>query len=542
MKRTRRWLVAGALALALARPALGAGPGPAPAPARRTSSARRRRPSQPSRARGQAEPPRSRRSRSRRRSRRRRAAGGGARRPPGRRGAAGQHARGAARDDAILGAGGAEPRPVRRRGAREPAEDRRPVLPARPDHRPRGADARRLGAVARPSLLDAYLDARPNTAVRGFVLGPHELRPHRAARPAAQAPADGRRRGTGGSMGSADLTSLFATGDRGPHASWTRCGCASTSTARCSSPRASSTCAGARRRFWHADRLPARPPAQPAGRVRRPHRHHHAEAARALGGAGLELLRLRPARGRRPARPRSGRSGRRRPRRDRARHHRGGPGRPGPARTASPSWPSTSRPASGTSTSTARWPCATAARSTGCVVRARPGRPARCESRPAVIERLYPVDRDAAASSRRWSGASHYSRRTTTTTSGPSASSTSTTPSGTTRPEVYPGLILPRLTPLAEPATFFYLGRHYGAVFLSVPAPYSWDYTTFTLSTLGNFSDGSLHHPARLLAAAADPPALRGVRGRPLRHQRGRVPLRRGQASGSATRTSPSRR
>ena len=28
-------------------------------------------------------------------------------------------------------------------------------------------------------------------------------------------------------------------------------------------------------------------------------------------------------------------------------------------------------------------------------------------------------------------------------------------------------------------------------MFLSVPAPYSWDYTTFTLSTLGNFSDGS---------------------------------------------------
>jgi hypothetical protein len=55
--------------------------------------------------------------------------------------------------------------------------------------------------------------------------------------------------------------------------------------------------------------------------------------------------------------------------------------------------------------------------------------------------------------------------------------------------EVYPGLVLPRARPLEEPATFFYLGRHYGAVFINVPAPYSWDYTSFTLSTLANFSD-----------------------------------------------------
>jgi hypothetical protein len=38
---------------------------------------------------------------------------------------------------------------------------------------------------------------------------------------------------------------------------------------------------------------------------------------------------------------------------------------------------------------------------------------------------------------------------------------------------------------------FFYLGRQYGAVFLTLPAPYSWNYTTFTLSTLGNLSDES---------------------------------------------------
>jgi hypothetical protein len=54
---------------------------------------------------------------------------------------------------------------------------------------------------------------------------------------------------------------------------------------------------------------------------------------------------------------------------------------------------------------------------------------------------------------------------------------------------VYPGLSFPR--GLAEPASFFYLGRHYAAVFLGLPAPYSWDLHTFTLSTLGNLSDRS---------------------------------------------------
>jgi len=38
---------------------------------------------------------------------------------------------------------------------------------------------------------------------------------------------------------------------------------------------------------------------------------------------------------------------------------------------------------------------------------------------------------------------------------------------------------------------FFYLGRQYGALYVTFPAPYSWNYTTFTLSTLGNLSDRS---------------------------------------------------
>jgi hypothetical protein len=56
---------------------------------------------------------------------------------------------------------------------------------------------------------------------------------------------------------------------------------------------------------------------------------------------------------------------------------------------------------------------------------------------------------------------------------------------------VYPGLILPHSQALREPATFFYLGRQYAAVFATAPAPYSWDNTTFTLSNLANLSDRS---------------------------------------------------
>jgi hypothetical protein len=56
---------------------------------------------------------------------------------------------------------------------------------------------------------------------------------------------------------------------------------------------------------------------------------------------------------------------------------------------------------------------------------------------------------------------------------------------------VYPGLVLPHSQTLRDPATFFYLGRHYAGVFATAPAPYSWDNTTFTLSTLANLSDHS---------------------------------------------------
>lgn len=64
-------------------------------------------------------------------------------------------------------------------------------------------------------------------------------------------------------------------------------------------------------------------------------------------------------------------------------------------------------------------------------------------------------------------------------------------PLGYGSPAPYPGLVLPRAVPLQNPATFFYLGKVYGALFINFPAPYSLDNHSFTLSTLGNFSDRS---------------------------------------------------
>jgi len=51
--------------------------------------------------------------------------------------------------------------------------------------------------------------------------------------------------------------------------------------------------------------------------------------------------------------------------------------------------------------------------------------------------------------------------------------------------------VFPHTVDLNESATFFYLGRQYAALYVSFPAPYSFDNHTFTLSTLGNLSDRS---------------------------------------------------
>ncbi len=54
---------------------------------------------------------------------------------------------------------------------------------------------------------------------------------------------------------------------------------------------------------------------------------------------------------------------------------------------------------------------------------------------------------------------------------------------------LYPGLLFnDRGTPMLN---FFYTGRHYAALFASLPQPFSWNKTTFTLSTVGNLADMS---------------------------------------------------
>lgn len=64
-------------------------------------------------------------------------------------------------------------------------------------------------------------------------------------------------------------------------------------------------------------------------------------------------------------------------------------------------------------------------------------------------------------------------------------------PLGYSNSNVYPGLIAPRAEPLRDPATYFYLGKHYAALVLAAPSPFSLDLHAFTISTLGNLSDRS---------------------------------------------------
>jgi hypothetical protein len=54
---------------------------------------------------------------------------------------------------------------------------------------------------------------------------------------------------------------------------------------------------------------------------------------------------------------------------------------------------------------------------------------------------------------------------------------------------LYPGLLLNSTN--NQLLNFFYTGRQYGALFASFPQPYSWNLTTFTLSTLANLTDQS---------------------------------------------------
>jgi hypothetical protein len=109
---------------------------------------------------------------------------------------------------------------------------------------------------------------------------------------------------------------------------------------------------------------------------------------------------------------------------------------------------------------------------------------------PALVEALYPLRHRNGVKSQVVGGAT-YSRKYNDNDVFNVGLEYFYNPLGYDDHHVYPGLVLPRATPLSEPATFFYLGRHYGALYLNLPAPYSWDYTSFTLSTLGNLSDRS---------------------------------------------------
>jgi hypothetical protein len=64
-------------------------------------------------------------------------------------------------------------------------------------------------------------------------------------------------------------------------------------------------------------------------------------------------------------------------------------------------------------------------------------------------------------------------------------------PLGYDNSNVYAGLLAPRPVPLRDPATYFYLGKHYVALVFAAPSPFSLDLHAFTLSTLANLSDRS---------------------------------------------------
>lgn len=61
-------------------------------------------------------------------------------------------------------------------------------------------------------------------------------------------------------------------------------------------------------------------------------------------------------------------------------------------------------------------------------------------------------------------------------------------------PPVPPLTTVPTPNPWAgqpNPFTSFYLGKHYGGAYVSLPSPGSWNDTTFTLSVIGDLSDKS---------------------------------------------------
>jgi hypothetical protein len=107
-----------------------------------------------------------------------------------------------------------------------------------------------------------------------------------------------------------------------------------------------------------------------------------------------------------------------------------------------------------------------------------------------VVDAIYPVRRDRGMQPQVVGGVT-YSRKYNDNDTFTVGAEYFYNSLGYDSPVAYPGLVLPHSVTLNDPASFFYLGRHYAALYATFPSPFSLDTHSFTLSTLGNLSDQS---------------------------------------------------
>lgn len=107
-----------------------------------------------------------------------------------------------------------------------------------------------------------------------------------------------------------------------------------------------------------------------------------------------------------------------------------------------------------------------------------------------VVDAIYPVHRDRGMQPQVVGGVT-YSRKYNDNDTFTVGAEYFYNSLGYDSPVAYPGLVLPHSGTLNDPSSFFYLGRHYAALYATFPSPFSLDTHTFTLSTLGNLSDQS---------------------------------------------------
>ena len=180
--------------------------------------------------------------------------------------------------------------PLRLRGAREPAADRRPALSAHADHRlgrsgPALLVARRA-QPARPLPRRASESARPRVHSRS-----HELRPDAAAEHPVPSTGQGRLERRVHQRGQPHRLLDLQQHARAGHVARPDVDPVRHPRSRLRDGRQAARALG-HRAVLAADRLPAPGEAQPARRVRRASRDDDAEAERPLGGQGVELLRV----------------------------------------------------------------------------------------------------------------------------------------------------------------------------------------------------------------------------------------------------------